>query len=338
MALGSMLSLRPAGRPALRTPRPRSWRRGVLVAAVPLLLGTPLEGLGQYENIVLPVDTIEHLLRFEDFRIAQMRDTRFEGDRTQVVVLAFPGYMPIRVKWAAAPRGADSFNNRPRFEIAVYELQKLFLDEEDYVVPPTVLRSMTLDQYPRSNAVRSTFSDIDAVLVLLQYWLSNVTDEDVYDEDRIEDDSVYARHLADMNILTYLVRHADANPGNFLISTAGNARVFAVDNGVSFGDISDRPDDWRKMRTERLPRGTVERLRGITEEGLQQALGVVAQFEVRGGQLVQVEPTANLDAGRGVHQAGGVIQLGLTTREIGRVYGRLRDLLKDVDEGKYEIF
>jgi hypothetical protein len=141
-----------------------------------------------------------------------------------------------------------------------------------------------------------------------------------------------------MNILTYLCRHADANPGNFLISTAGNARVFAVDNGVSFGDISDRPDDWRKMRTKRLPQGTVERLRGVSEEDLQQALGVLAQFEVRDGQLIQVEPTENLDPGDGVRRTDDVVQLGLTTREIGRIHGRLQDLLEDIDEGKYEIF
>jgi hypothetical protein len=314
-------------------------RRRLLVLPVLLaLLGGPPDAVGQYENIVLPVDTIEYLFRYEEMRIAQMRDTRFEGDRTQVAVLVFPGYMPLRVKWAAAPRGADSFNNRPRFEIAVYELQKLFLDEEDYVVPPTVARVMPLDEYPRKDAVLTTFRNIDAVVVLMQYWLSNVTDEDVYDKNRTKDDSLYARHLADMNILTCLVRHADANPGNVLISTAGNARVFAVDNGVSFGDISDRPDDWRKMRTDRLPQGTVERLRGITEEDLHQALGVLVQFEVRDGQLVQVEPTENVDPGNDVRREGDVIQLGLTTREIGRVHGRLQDLLEDIDEGKFEIF
>ena len=115
---------------------------GLLLLPVLLaLLGAPAAAFGQYENIVLPCDTIEQLFRYEEYRIAQMRDTRFEGDRTQIVVLMFEGYMPLRVKWAAAPRGGDSFNNRPRFEVAVYELQKLFLDEEDFVVPPTVVRA-----------------------------------------------------------------------------------------------------------------------------------------------------------------------------------------------------
>jgi hypothetical protein len=315
-------------------------RRGRLVFPVLLaLLGGPGDAFGQYENIVLPVDTIEQLLRYDEFQVASFTDNRFAGDRTQIAVLAYPGFMPIRVKWAAAPRGGDSFNNRPRYEIAVYEIQKLFLDEEDYVVPPTVARAMPLDEYPREHAVISTFGGTDAVVVLMQYWLSNVTGEDVYDKNRLKNDSVYARHLADMNILTYLVRHADAGPGNLLISTvATNPRLFAVDNGVTFGEISNRPDDWRNLLVDHLPRGTVERLRAISEEDLHRALGVLVQFEVRDGQLVQVEPTENLSPGDGVRREGNVIQFGLTSGEIRGVHGRLQDLLKDVDEGKYEIF
>lgn len=277
-------------------------------------------------------------MRYEAFRVAGFEDNRFSGDRTQIAVLSYPDCMPIRVKWAAAPRSGDSFNNRPRCEIAVYELQKLFLDEGDYVVPPTVARAVPLDEYPREHAVISTFSGTGAVVVLMQYWLSNVSGADLYDEDRLERDSVYARHLADLNVLTYLVRHADAGPGNLLISTVeGNPRLFAVDNGVTFGEICNRPDDWRNMRVDRLPRGTVERLRAISEEELHRALGVLVQFEVRNGRLVQVEPTANLDASGGVRRVDGVIQMGLTGGEIEDVYERLQDLLKDIDEGEYEI-
>jgi hypothetical protein len=315
-------------------------RRGLLVfPALLALLGAPLDAFGQYENIILPVDSVEQLLRYGEFEVATFRDTRFEGDRTQRVILKFAANLFIAVKWAAAPRGGDSFNNRPRFEIAAYEIQKLFLNEEDYVVPPTVARAFPIDEYIRPQGVRSTLGGTDAVVVLLQYWLNAVTDDGVYDKDRIKDDSLYARHLADMNILTYLIRHADANRGNFLISTvATNPRVFAVDNGVSFGDISDRPDHWREMRTDRLPQGTVDRLRAITEEDLHQALGVLVQFEVRDKQLIQVEPTENLNPGRGVHKQDDVIQMGLTRREIGAVHRRLQDLLKDIDNGKYEIF
>jgi hypothetical protein len=65
---------------------------------------------------------------------------------------------------------------------------------------------------------------------------------------------------------------------------------------------------------------------------------VLVQFEVRDGQLVQVEPMENVDPGNGVRREGDVIQMGLTTREIGAVHRRLQSLLGDIDEGKYEIF
>ncbi|UCC71613.1 MAG: hypothetical protein JSV86_14670 [Gemmatimonadota bacterium] len=302
------------------------------------LLGSPLDAFAQWENIYLPVDTIERLLRYEDFEIASFRDARFEGDRTQHAVLRFPGKVAMRVKWAAAPKRGDSFNNRPRFELAAYELQKLFLDEDDYVVPPTVARAIPLEDYPRTRSVDPTF-DTSSVLVLMQYWLSNVTPDGIYDRDRLNSDSVYARHFGNLNILTYLIRHADANFGNFLLSTEPtNPRLFAVDNGVSFGDISDRPDDWRRLRTDRLPRAAVERLRGITEEDLQQALGVMIQYEIREGRLVEVEPTENRNPGRGAHKQDDVVQMGLTSREIRGVYGRLEDLLRDVDRGRIEVF
>ncbi len=311
----------------------------VLLAGL-ALLGWPPAAVGQDANLHLPVDTIEEALRYGEFRVAQIRDTRFEGDRTQHAVLRFDSGTIMRVKWAKAPRGGDSrFNNRPRYEMAAYELQKLFLDEPDYVVPPTVARCIPEDEYPATPYLRSTFDGTSSVVVLLQYWLNSVTGADVYDKDRLESDSVYARHLADMNILTYLIRHSDANPGNFVISTdSANPRVFAVDNGVAFGDFSDRGDDWRRMRVDRLPRGTVERLRGISEADLHRALGVLAEFEVRGERLFQVPPTENLDPGDGVRREDDVIQMGLTKREIEGVYRRLRNLLEDVDEGKIEIF
>ena len=58
---------------------------------------------------------------------------------------------------------------------------------------------------------------------------------DVYDEQRFSTDPVYARHIGQLNILTYLIEHGDSNVGNFLISRAEQGqRVFSIDNGVAF--------------------------------------------------------------------------------------------------------
>jgi len=42
--------------------------------------------------------------------------------------------------------------------------------------------------------------------------------------------------MSNLNIFTYLVEHQDGREGNFLISRDDRRQVFAIDNGVSFGE------------------------------------------------------------------------------------------------------
>ncbi len=313
----------------------------LLIAVATVCLSVPAPG--QDSNLMLPVAEIEQRLRAGEFELQDRAGARFEGDRTQRVTLMFlPDSVVMRVKWARAAGGGERFNNVPRYEIAAYELQKLFLDEKDYVVPPTVLRSIPLAWYQEVDPrVRPTFRNVDAaVLVVLQYWLWNVTDNDFHDPARFEADPVYARHLANMNILTYLVDHKDANRGNFLISTdTANPRLFSVDHGVAFRSVeSNRGTEWRNLQVDRLPAATVDRLRRIERADLERALGVVAEFEIREGELIPVEPSENLSRGRGIRLRGNQLQLGLTAREIAGVDAKRRRLLRDVDAGRIKTF
>lgn len=295
----------------------------------------------QDANILFPIPVIEQRLRDEPLNVVDVRGSRMANDRTQRVVLGYPDSTTMVAKWAkAAPNGA-AFNNEPRYEAAAYEIQKLFLDPSDYVVPPTLMRAVPVDWYRTYDPdARPTFSNTNSVVLVLQYWLSMVTPDNFWDKDRFASDTVYARHLANFNVLTHLIRHSDANKGNYLISqSAENPRLFSVDNGVAFrSEISDRGFEWREMRVDRLPRATVERLRSITREDLDRALAVVVHFEIQGGQLVRAEPPGNLRDGRGVRRTDTAIQFGLTRAEIGDIEGRLRRLLQRVDEGKIELF
>ena len=218
--------------------------------------------------------------------------------------------------------------------------QKLYDDHENYVVPPTVMRSIPLARHEELNRnIGKTFDDYNSVIVVLQYFLSSVTQEDFDDEDRFDEDPVYARHFSDFNILTYLIRHNDENIGNFLVSTAPNARVFSVDNGLAFGrEESDQGFRYRNIQRDKLPQETVDRLRAITEQDLHDTLGVLAQFEAQGDQLVRAERTANLDVNDQVRNEDGVVQFGLTDQEITWIWDRLNRLLEKVDKGDYELF
>src|SRR5687767_8866029 len=103
-----------------------------------LLASAP--AVAQDGNILFPAATVEMMLRNEPFQIIDRRGSRFESDRTQRVALSFNDSTVLLVKWAKAAPGASTFNNEPRYELAAYELQKLFLPEAEYVVPPTVSR------------------------------------------------------------------------------------------------------------------------------------------------------------------------------------------------------
>src|SRR5215204_2576749 len=238
----------------------------------------------QDANISLPVARIETLLREGAIKPLASEGSRYKGDRTEHVTLAFDEHTAFDVKWAVSAPGGEAFNNQPRYEAAAYLLQKLFLDDRDYVVPPTVLRMLPLDAFVQGLRGEPTFDDVPSVLVALQYWTMEVTSDGAFDKKRAERDSVYARHLGNLNILTYLIRQRDANKGNVLIATdSTNPRLFAVDNGVAFeSEPSNRGTDWQFMRVPRISAATAARLRAITEANLVQALAVVAQFERRG--------------------------------------------------------
>lgn len=328
---------------AMRSPRASLAGVLLLVGAVLLVGANDTAGQATDSNILFPPDTVEARLARGQFRVLELRTPRgIEGERTRRATLEFSDGTLMAVKWAPAARGADEFNNSPRYEVAAYELQKLFLDPAAYVVPPTVMRVFDLDWYRSIDRYpRATFPETESVLVVLQYWLFNVTDDDVWDPGRFATDTAYARHMADFNLFTYLVRHSDENEGNYLISrSAGSPRVFSVDNGIAFAsDESDRGVDWRRLRVERLPAAAIARLRTITEADLVARLETVAEFEIGpDGVLSPRAPGPAIEPDHGVRRNDDVVQLGLTRREIRNVWRRIRSLLERVDQGEYELF
>lgn len=311
-----------------------------------LLLAVLTSGLAAQGNILMAVDSIERRLAHDSFELVDRRASRgLEEERTARAALAFPDGTMMVAKWARAAPGGEAFNNVPRFEIAAYEIQKLFLEEDEYVVPPTVARAFSLERYrqldPDDADATPTFRGTASILVALQYWLLAVSGDDFWDEARMRSDAAYARHIGNFNILTYLIRHGDENEGNFLISTLpGEPRVFSVDNGVSFSSReSDRGYRWRRLHVDRVSAATVERLRSLTLDDLTRQLETVAEFTVQAdGTLTPVDPSPSMDRGLGVRQDSDRIQLGLTRREINGVWSRLRDLLSMVDRGRVAVF
>jgi hypothetical protein len=318
-------------------------RRIVRLLAAPLLVALGATAAAQDANITQPIADLERLLAAEPLVITQAEISRpkAKGDITLRADVSFGGAPPLRVKLRKAEPGADSFNNVPRYDLAAYELQKLFLDPPEYVVPPTALRMIPRADFVQYQAdVARTFSSGDQVLAVVQYWLSDIkVIADVLDPARFDADALYARHIGQLNVLTYLIDHRDSNAGNFLIGKAPTgARVFSIDHGVAFASIdSDRGEAWKQMRVNRLPADTVARLRAITVPVLEQRLGVVAQWKLEGDRFVPVPLGPNVSPGRGVRRQGKDLQMGLTKSEIAAV-NRLRErLLQRIDDGEITV-
>ena len=307
------------------------------------LLVTLATATAQDLNIPRPVDELERELQTASLKIvsAQISRPKAQGDITLKAELSFGGQPPYRVKLRRAVPGAEEFNNRPRYDLAAYELQKLFLDPAEYVVPPTALRTVPLAELlPYAPAAQPTFEGSDEVFVVLQYWLHEVkVIEDVYDAQRFDDDFPYARNIGQLNVFTLLIAHGDSNVGNFLISRApSGARVFSIDNGVAFAfNESNRGEIWKPIRVNRIPSETVKRLRGITRDELERRLGIVGTWRRENGRWVAVSSSDNLNASRGVRQAGDLVQMGLTRSEINDVWRRLKKLLDGVDAGEIGV-
>lgn len=308
------------------------------------LLAAGLGGAAAVDTVIpLPAAELETRLATASFTIAGAVASR--GIAEDVALksdLRFDDGVELRVKIRPANPGATEFNNEPRYELAAYRLQQAFLDEPDYVVPPTVLRMLPLAQMrPYAPKIRATFRGVDEVLVVLQYWLKNVSGpKELWDAQRFASDPAYARHIANLNVLTHLIRHSDTNAGNLLISTwPGNPRAFAVDNGVAFASPgSNRGTEWREVRVPAIPAATVARLRALDLKALQALLAAVATWERRGGAYEPVAGIPPLSGDLGVRVRSDRVQLGLTRREIQEVDRRRRFLLRRIDKGELGTF
>jgi hypothetical protein len=180
------------------------------------------------------------------------------------------------------------------------------------------------------------------VLGVVAIWMNDVENpDDLFDEDRVANDVHFAEHLADFNLLTYIVDHRDGRDGNFLISTDPNdPRVFAVDNGIAFEPFPWNffVRNWNSIRVPWLRREPIDRLRALTAEEVGERLASLVDLELDECGVFRLrQPTAPLDPDKGVRITPGRVQLGLTAKEIRHVQERIGDLLARVDRGDVRV-
>lgn len=320
------------------------FRATLLVIAAGLVLVTGrAQVAGPGGNIPLPPEKLAEKLSHGDFEILSVKGAGggLMGAKRLTLRFAEDG-LELKVKWKRAPDKGEGWNNSPRYEIAAYEVQKLFLDSHDYVVPVSVPRCIPLAAYAAvEEDSKSNYPGADCVFGVFSIWLENVKKPDqLLDEKRFQRDAGYARGLGNLNILTLLINHQDGRKNNFLISTAdGHPLSFSIDNGLAFSPVFRNffTRHWNRLRVPALPKETIGRLRKIGKQELA-ALGVIAQMTAeQGGILRNVKPTENTKPDKGTRQGPGVLQLGLTQPEIAAIEMRLAKLLERVDKGQIAL-
>ncbi|HSR49757.1 MAG TPA: hypothetical protein VLV83_02950, partial [Acidobacteriota bacterium] len=267
-------------------------------------------------------DRLQARLRQEDFSILSWEKAGGGIMGAKKLTLGFhrDGRM-IEVKWKKAPRGGDGWNNSPRRELGAWAVQKLFLEPDEYVVPPTAALCIPLEVYRRADEdAKANLPGADCAFGVFSAWLQDVRPpRRLWDRGRFSRNALYARQVAHLNLLTYLINHHDGRKANFLVSSrADDERIFSIDNGLSFSwsfhNFFIR--HWNSLRVPALPADTVAMLRSISDEDFER-LAVLAQFErAPDGVYRPVAPGRNLDPQKGSRLEGATLQIGLTQGEI----------------------
>jgi hypothetical protein len=288
---------------------------------------------------------VESWLRDPGLAVLGVDDPRngIQGARVLTLLTQVQGGVVFRAKWRPYST-RDGFND-PLRELAAHAIQKLFLDPHEYVVPPAAGHCFPLAFYQLTvdENAKPTFPTVPCVYGILSYWLEDAqsledaqerglltSDERVFDPARFRKDEAYNRTVAHLNMLTYLIRHADSHPDQFLVAgSSRDIRVYSIDNSVSFGPFENPGviENWSKVLVPAFPRETLARLEELGKTGFDR-LATIEQYAIENGQLVPDSPIVRVKPRReAVRWIGRKLQVGLTRSEINGVRRRLRNLL-----------
>ena len=290
----------------------------------------------------LPAKEAARLLQTERFELRDMKPATGGVTRVDHGEVYFPARgVELEVKWKVAPTGGEGWNNVPRKEVAAFAIQQWFLDDRDWIVPPTAIRCVPVEEH-RFLTAEPIVDGTRCILGMVAAWLEDVKKPDeVLDEGRFRREPEYARHRADMNLVAYLIAHRDGRLANFLVpEDHDDGRIYLIDNGISFGGLvwNYFVPNWNDIRVPALGREAVDRLRRVTAADLS-ALLVLAQLEADSrGVLQPAAHGAPWDPSDGARLEPGRVQFGLTTSDVVGIASRLQRLLARIDAGEVGLF
>ena len=303
----------------------------------------------------LRAEQVEGWLQNPELEILGVADSPAGSEGALVLTLRVAGdagTSVFRAKWRTGGY------NGTRRELAASVVQTMFLAPHEYVIPPASGHCFALGSYRErvDPEAEPSFPGAQCVYGILQYWLENAqtmpeaeeagwfdwSHGAVFDAALWERDRIYRDSLARVNLLAYLIHHADTHWEQFLIAKDPTTpTVYSVDNSLSFGATPNpglRLHDWSRIKVPALPRSAVERLRpmGASLSRLEN----LEQYARRSdGMLVRETPSP--PAGpedRGYAWVDGKLEVRLEEREIDGLRVRLAQLLERIDGGEIPLY
>lgn len=303
--------------------------------------------------------------RFLDRNELTIRQAESVGAGAQgAIALALEGIdgTCLKAKWRT--QSSAELTNEPINELAAHRLQQLVLDESDYVVPPAAAHCFPLDAYRASvDAEARPLEDMDCVLGYLSYWLGgskslaegreeglfptpalgpSAWDSNLFDAERFEADVAYRRAFSLVNLLTFLTANGDAHAGQFMFYEEP-LHLFIVDSSMSFRVPTNprmalREEDLgANLLAPAIPRRVADRIRDLGPHQVQQLL-VLEELKLTDGGAVRVEPDEPFQTDQHLRREGDRLQVGLTSSEIGRLWNRVTELQRRLEDGTLRVF
>jgi hypothetical protein len=301
---------------------------------------------------------VEKWLRHPNLVIVGSAPTPGGVQDAQVLTLRVPSFPPtvFRAKWRA--ESSATRRNSPRRELAAYHVQKLFLEEHEYVVPPTAPHCFPLDEYRKKvdRGAKPSFRDTRCVYGILSYWLEDVQSlagarkagwfhgarGHALDRKLFDRNHTYRDSIAAVNLFTYLIAHADSHAANFIITRDRDEPfVYSIDNSLSLGLARNaklaQEDDWARLRVPTLRRGHIDRLRDAGDRIGE--LRSCAELEPDDGLLVVASRSDRSSAppADGLDWIDGRLRVGLTASEIAGLRDRITRVIERAERKQLEL-
>lgn len=253
----------------------------------------------------------------------------------------------FRAKWRGP--STSGLINEPRKELAAYAVQKLFLEPDEYVAPPTAAHCFREQDYRAfSTEVDQPLPGTDCILGFLSLWLEDVKTvesahkagwlrdgENVWSPSLFAADAYYKRSIAHANLFMFAVNHGDPHPLQFILERLDpGVRIYVVDNSIAFRSIKNPKilfeTDWSQIQVPAFPQDTLARIRSLDDQDFAR-LGVLDEFVPADGGLVRRSTESPTPVVTGLDWDQKVLRIGLPPGEVDLVKARLAALSNRTD-------